>query len=99
MDKQQVLEMFEIMMKKMNEMDNKMTKGFAGVNSRIDGLKVEMNGRFDSVDEKLTGVGFQFEELSKNTIELREDINKELKYITHKIHALDREVFMRTETQ
>lgn len=57
-----------------------------------------MNTRFDAIDAKLTGVGGQFEELSKNTVQLRDDMTKELKYVTHKIHELDREVFIRTDS-
>jgi predicted nucleic acid-binding Zn-ribbon protein len=64
----------------------------------IQGLKTEMHERFDAVDTNLNGVGHQFEELSKNTVQLREDMKKELKYITYKIHALDREVFIRTDS-
>lgn len=90
MDNKQVLEMFELIMQKMN-------KGFSEVNSRIDETNKAMNARFDSIDEKLNGVGEQFEELSKNTVQLRDDMKKELKYVTRKINELDREVFMRTE--
>lgn len=69
-----------------------------GVKTDIQDIKTEMHERFDAVDTKLNGVGHQFEELSKNTVQFREDIKKELKYITYKIHALDREVFMRTDS-
>ena len=57
-----------------------------------------MNARFDAVEDKLNGVGQHIVEHSKNTVQLREDMQKELRYVTHKIHALDRELFMRTES-
>ena len=68
------------------------------VNLRIDETNKLMNTRFDAIDIKLTGAGKQFEELSKNTIQLRDDMIKELKYVTRKIHELDREVFIRTDS-
>ena len=90
MDKQ-LLEMMGNLMEQMTEMKSELT-------SEIRELKSEMNTRFDAVDAKLTGVGEHFEELSKNTIQVQDEVKKELKYITHKLHALDRKVFMRTDS-
>ena len=50
------------------------------------------------MEDKLNGVGQHIVEHSKNTVQLREEMQKELRYVTHKIHALDRELFMRTES-
>ena len=77
---------------------NETNERIDNVDRRIDETNKLMNKRFDAVDVKLTGVGRQFEELSKNTILLRDDMTKELKYVTHKIHELDREVFIRTDS-
>ena len=94
----QILEM-------LTKLNDSIEKGFAEVNSRIDktneridDTNKRMDARFDSIDAKLTGVGQHFEELSKNNIQLRNDMKKELKYVTHKINELDREVFMRTDS-
>ena len=50
-----------------------------GMKVEIADMKTDMNTRFDAVDDKLNGVGEHFVEASKNTIQLREDMQKELK--------------------
>lgn len=91
---EQLIKMMGKMMKQMNDMQSDMKS----VKTDVAELKSEMNIRFDSVDAKLVGVGEHFEEMSKNTVQLRDEVKKELKYVTRKINELDREVFMRTES-
>ena len=83
MDKQ-LIEMMGKMMEQMNDLQ-----------SELKVMKTDMNARFDAMENKLNGQ--HIVEHSKNTVQLREDMQKELRYVTHKIHALDRELFMRTE--
>ncbi|MGN7387868.1 hypothetical protein [Sporosarcina sp. SAFN-015] len=97
----QLTEMMVKVMDKLSSIESEMTS----MKSEMAGLKTEMNTRFDAVDtrldaveSKLTGVGQHFEELSKN-IQVKDNLTKELKYITHKVNALDRELFMRTNPQ
>lgn len=89
------------MKSEMNEMKIEMTGMKSEMAERFDSVNV----RFDTVEQRLSkldgsviGVGQHFEELSKNTIQVQDEMKRELKYITHKIHALDREVFMRTDS-
>ncbi|MFC5589079.1 hypothetical protein ACFPRA_09280 [Sporosarcina soli] len=100
MDKQ-LIEMMGKMMEQMNGVQSdvqSLKTEMKDVKTDIRDIKTEMHERFDAVDTNLNGVGRQFEELSKNTVQLWKDMKKELKYITYKIHALDREVFMRTDS-
>lgn len=90
----------------LTEMMVKVMDKLSSIESEMASLKTEMNTRFDAVDtrldaveSKLTGVDQHFEELSKNTIQSKNNLMKELKYITYKINALDRELFMRTNPQ
>ena len=80
---EQLIEMMGKMMEQMNDMQSELK---------------DMNARFEAVEDKLNGVGQHIVEHSKNTVQLREEMQKELRYVTHKIHALDRELFMRTES-
>ncbi|CAM3114130.1 hypothetical protein FITA111629_04420 [Filibacter tadaridae] len=100
MDKK-LLEMMGEMMERLTEVHSGMKdirSEMKDMKTEVKDMKTEMNERFDAVDAKIYGVGEHFEELSKNTIQLQDDVKKELKYVTHKIHALDREVFLRTDS-
>lgn len=95
-----------LMETQLTEMMGKVMDKLTSIESEMTSMKAEMNTRFDAVDtrldaveSKLTGVGQHFEELSKNTIQVKDNLTKELKYITHKVNALDRELFMRTNPQ
>jgi uncharacterized protein YdcH (DUF465 family) len=80
---EQLIEMMGKMMEQMNDMQSELK---------------DMNARFEAVEDKLNGVGQHIVEHSMNTVQLREEMQKELRYVTHKIHALDRELFMQTES-
>jgi len=83
--------------KQLIEMMGKMMEQMNDVQSELKDMKTDMNARFNAMEEKLNGVGQHIVEHSTNTVQLRENMQKELRYVTHKIHALDRELFMRTE--
>ena len=80
---EQLIEMMGKMMEQMNDMQSELK---------------DMNARFEAVEDKLNGVEQHIEEHSMNTVQLREEMQKELRYIIYKIHALDKELFMRTES-
>ena len=85
----QVLEM----LKQMNE---RMEQGFSRVNERLDGIDERLNQvvlRLGGIDEKLDGIGGQFEETTKQLIASDDTGKSEMKFLTHKVIQLEKEVF------
>lgn len=75
-------------------------------NTRIDDTNRQMNiyfdevsTRFDTIDERIVGIGAHFEELSKNTIEVQDALTKDTKYLKHKVGELEQEVFFLSPEQ
>jgi len=79
-------------MEKMDAIEKMFKELIVGVSA----LKIEMGERFDSVDkrlgsidEKLDGIGGQFEHLTEQRIEVSEDVS----YIMDKVLHLERDIF------
>ncbi|MBU0941630.1 MAG: hypothetical protein KKD36_09385 [Bacteroidetes bacterium] len=86
----QVLEM----LKQMNE---RMEQGFSEVNEKLDGIDGRLNQvelRLGEIDEKLDGIGGQFEETTKQLIASDDTGKSEMKFLTHKVIQLEKEVFI-----
>jgi len=79
---------------------DKTNKHLDETNKRIDETNEVMNARFDNVDTRLDkidgriyGLASHFEELSKNTLAVRDDLNQEVKYLQHKVNHIEKELF------
>ena len=93
----QVLEMLKHMNDRMEQMNERMDQGFSKVNQRLDGIAERLNQvelRLGGIDEKLDGIGGQFEETTKQLIALDDTGKSEMKFLTHKVIQLEKEVFI-----
>jgi chromosome segregation ATPase len=82
------------MLKQMNE---RMEQGFSKVNEKLDGIDGRLNQvelRLGEIDEKLDGIGGQFEETTKQLIASDDTGKSEMKFLTHKVIQLEKEVFI-----
>lgn len=81
------------MLAKMNQDIAKMNQDIAKMNQDMkEGFK-GVNVRLDKIESKLDGVGGQFEILSSYKIELDENVNDEIDFISDKVTRLEKEVF------
>jgi len=86
----QILEMLK-------QMNDRIEQGFSSVNERFDGIDERLNQvevRLGKIDEKLDGIGGQFEETTKQLIASNDTGKSEMKFLTHKVIQLEKEVFM-----
>ena len=82
------------MLKQMNE---RMEQGFSEVNEKLDGIDgrlIQVELRLGEIDEKLDGIGGQFEETTKQLIASDYTGKSEMKFLTHKVIQLEKEVFI-----
>lgn len=81
------------MMEQMNEMQSEMKNGFSAVNERIDWLDSKIDTGFNSLKEMLYGIGNQFELGTEQKDASIDEIKQDLKFVTHKLNSVEKDVF------
>lgn len=89
----ELIEMMGKMMEQMNEMQSEMKNGFSSVNERIDGLDSKVDTGFNSMKEMLYGIGKQFELGTEQKDASIDEIKQDLKFVTHKLNSVEKDVF------
>lgn len=89
----ELIEMMGKMMEQMNEMQSEMKSGFSAVNERIDGLDSKVDTGFNSMKEMLYGIGNQFELGTEQKDASIDEIKQDLKFVTHKLNCVEKDVF------
>lgn len=86
----QILEMLK-------QMNDRIEQGFTSVNERFDRIDERLNQvelRLGGIEAKLDGIGGQFEETTKQLIASNDIGKSEMKFLTHKVIQLEKEVFI-----
>lgn len=81
----------------LKQMNDRIEQGFSKVHARFDRIDERLNQielRLGGIDEKLDGIGGQFEETTKQLIASHDTGKSEMKFLTHKVIQLEKEVFI-----
>lgn len=103
----ELIEMMGKRMEQMNEMQSEMKNGFSAVNERIDGLDLKadtLGERFDTLDSKVDAgfnsmkemlyvIANQFEQGTEQKDARIDEIKQDLKFVTHKLNSVEKDVF------
>lgn len=81
-------------------LNSNMDKGFTELNNRIDtvdskidALEKKVDTGFSSTKEMLHGIGKQFEHVTEQKEASIDEIKQDLKFVTHKLNSVEKDVF------